>query len=210
MNRRAFIAAPAALATMPAAASALDTQRPAHAPDAIRERIALVVETFARATVAFPDPMTPQEAAAALAMTDADIEALDAPLAFAARWGVSLDWLLLGDVKALIFNARRGIDVGRRASADPLPSMVAEWETLETATQTESRTQGVDFNEAPSFARYAAVEEQIAETEPNSIAGVAAQLWAAARIMDFTNRDASTNERMLAASLRAAKRLAMS
>ena len=110
MNRRAFIAAPAALAAMPVAASAVEAQRPPHAPDAIRERIALVVETFTRATVAFPVPMTPEEAAAALGMTDAEIEALDAPLAFAARWGVSLDWLLAGDVTALIFHARRGME----------------------------------------------------------------------------------------------------
>ncbi len=68
MNRRAFIAAPAALAAMPAAAYAVEAQRPPWAPDAIRERIALVVETFSRATVALPDPMTPEAAAAALAM----------------------------------------------------------------------------------------------------------------------------------------------
>jgi hypothetical protein len=95
---------------MPAAASTVEAQREPWSPDAIRERIALVVETLTRATAGFPEPMTPEEAAAALAITDAEIEAMGA-VAFGARWGVSLDWLLAGDLKALIFYARRGCEL---------------------------------------------------------------------------------------------------
>jgi hypothetical protein len=58
MNRRAFIAAPAAIAAMPAAASAVEAQRPPWAPDAIRERIALVVEAFSRAVAALTSPLS--------------------------------------------------------------------------------------------------------------------------------------------------------
>ena len=79
-----------------------------HEADAIRLRIALAVAAFSQPTAGLPDAMTPEEAAAALGMTNADIEALDKLLAFAVRWGVSLDWLLAGRVEALLRDARMG------------------------------------------------------------------------------------------------------
>jgi hypothetical protein len=94
-RRDAFGVAAAALAlgvtAQPeaAAASAVEAQRPPWSPDAIRERIALLVKTLSLTTAGFPNPTTEKEAAAALTMTDAEIEALAAPLAFASA-GASL------------------------------------------------------------------------------------------------------------------------
>jgi hypothetical protein len=118
MNRRTILAAPAAFAAAAVAPDAGAAPPPASEPwshAAIRERVALVVATFTRATGGFPEPMTPEEAAAALAFTDEDIaEPIGGPLPpFAWRWGVSLDWLLLGDMGALLGYARAGFSAGR-------------------------------------------------------------------------------------------------
>ncbi|MEM9764105.1 MAG: hypothetical protein AAF968_16620, partial [Pseudomonadota bacterium] len=76
ITRRAMVTtAPAALA-----ASAITSTHAAASIedgidfDAIRERLGQVVETFSRATAGFPDPMPADEAAAILAITDAEIE----------------------------------------------------------------------------------------------------------------------------------------
>jgi hypothetical protein len=118
VSRRALFAAPAAFAAAavapaPSAATAPGSERRLRA--AIRERVALVVATFTEATGGNPEPMTPEEAAAVLAFTDDDIDdPISGPvLPFALRWGVSLDWLLLGDMGALLGYARAGFSAGR-------------------------------------------------------------------------------------------------
>ena len=79
-------------------------------PRAVLARIRLVCDAFAVERVAFP-AMPPEDRAAALGMTVADVRWLTPVLAFAARWGVSVDWLLTGDMGALIRYATRGFAV---------------------------------------------------------------------------------------------------
>ncbi|MEM6277798.1 MAG: hypothetical protein AAF714_12750, partial [Pseudomonadota bacterium] len=99
--------------------------------DAIRERLRLVVETFSRATVGFPETMPADEAAAILAISDAEIGDTETLTAFAHKWGVSLDWLIEGDLSSLI-HYTRAYHVRARAedaAAGNDPAIVAydEW-----------------------------------------------------------------------------------
>ena len=57
-------------------------------PAAIRQRIALVCETFSRDTEPFPEPMSQGEREAAVSMTPAEIDNLAPDIEFASSWGV--------------------------------------------------------------------------------------------------------------------------
>ncbi|MEL6208908.1 MAG: hypothetical protein AAFR44_01750, partial [Pseudomonadota bacterium] len=102
---------------------------------AIRERIALVVETFSRSTVAFPDPMPADEAATALGWSDAELDDFGVIVPLAHKWGVCLDWLIVGDVKALIGDGRRLRERERseRQAIKSDPAVIAynEWREIE-------------------------------------------------------------------------------
>ncbi|MEM8624197.1 MAG: hypothetical protein AAGG47_11825 [Pseudomonadota bacterium] len=106
LNRRDVVAAPSALAVMAVPAGVEASLADVGLPTAIRERIAKVVETYRVPTFAYPEPMSADEAAAALALTDADFERLEPLLVFAQRWGVCLDWLVQGDVSGLLPDGR--------------------------------------------------------------------------------------------------------
>jgi hypothetical protein len=118
-TRRALLGATACalpVASFPAVLAASEAEpSEAFSYAAIRERVALVVATFTRATFGNPQPMTPEEAAAALAFTDDDFEfPMSGPVVpLALRWGVSLDWLLFGDMGALLHYARAGFTTNR-------------------------------------------------------------------------------------------------
>lgn len=80
---------------------------PEASPDAIRQRLAVVRDAFAVERGSVPEPMHAREVAALMALAD-DPDAGMADFAkFAVKWGVSLDWLLLGDVGALLLAAQR-------------------------------------------------------------------------------------------------------
>lgn len=108
MNRRSFLVAPALAATFPGDAAMEAPSRCRFDPNRVRTRIGLVCATFARETLAFPDPMPRTEAMAIRSLSNADLETPEHLLNFASRWGVNLDWLLFGDKHALIHDARMG------------------------------------------------------------------------------------------------------
>ncbi len=92
-------------------------------PAAIRGRLLLALDAFAKLTVAFPGGVQPEERAALAAMTDDAISSdLAGPLNESAiyraadRSGLPLAWLMTGDLAALLHYARAGI-TGARAAA---------------------------------------------------------------------------------------------
>ncbi|MEL7172678.1 MAG: hypothetical protein AAFN05_06925, partial [Pseudomonadota bacterium] len=102
---------------------------------AFRERVALLVETFSRSTVGFPDPMPVDEAATALGWSDAELDDFGVIGPFAHKWGVCLDWLIVGDIKALIHDGRRLRErerAGRQAvESDPAVIAYRKWREVE-------------------------------------------------------------------------------
>ncbi|MEM7528322.1 MAG: hypothetical protein AAF416_11645 [Pseudomonadota bacterium] len=85
--------------------------------------------------------MSADEAAAALALTDADVERLEPLLVFARRWGVCLDWLVKGDVSGLLLDGRQNREREGRVGGSPAndPAVIAyrayraEWERAKPA-----------------------------------------------------------------------------
>ncbi|MEL6768821.1 MAG: hypothetical protein AAFP17_16690 [Pseudomonadota bacterium] len=135
MTRRAVVAtAPAALAAtsiVPASGGAQNGIDYA----TIRKRIVLVVDTFSRSTVGFPDPMPAEEAATALSWSDAELDDYDVVGPFAQKRGVSVECLVVGDVKALIHDSRRlrEREQAERHAADSDPAVIAyhQWQEIE-------------------------------------------------------------------------------
>ncbi|MEM8598107.1 MAG: hypothetical protein AAGF76_16765, partial [Pseudomonadota bacterium] len=100
-------------------------------PAAIRGRIAKVVAAYREPSAAFPDPIPADEAGAVLALTDDEINDLQAVLVFARRWGVCLNWLLLGDERSLILNLRESMERDDAAPellhGDPVVHLYNAW-----------------------------------------------------------------------------------
>ncbi|MEM6680023.1 MAG: hypothetical protein AAF675_19345, partial [Pseudomonadota bacterium] len=105
--------------------------RYAVSPAAIRGRIAKVVAAYREPSAAFPDPIPADEAGAVLALTDDEINDLQAVLVFARRWGVCLNWLLLGDERSLILNLRESMERDDAAPellhGDPVVHLYNAW-----------------------------------------------------------------------------------
>ncbi|MEM6678827.1 MAG: hypothetical protein AAF675_13255, partial [Pseudomonadota bacterium] len=105
--------------------------RYAVSPAAIRGRIAKVVAAYRVPSAAFSNPMPEDEAAAVLALTDDEINDLKAVLVFARRWGVCLNWLLLGDERSLILNLRESMERDDAAPellhSDPVVHLYNAW-----------------------------------------------------------------------------------
>ncbi|MEO0957106.1 MAG: hypothetical protein AAFY66_01350 [Pseudomonadota bacterium] len=127
-TRREVCAAPAAFAISAVPTAAATKPAEGIDYDAIRERLGLVVETFSRATVGFPEPMHADEAAAILSLSDAEIDDADTLIPFAHKWGVCLDWLIVGDVKALIHDGRSLRERERGDRNDPAVLAFEEWQ----------------------------------------------------------------------------------
>ncbi|MEL6197042.1 MAG: hypothetical protein AAFT19_04275 [Pseudomonadota bacterium] len=185
MNRRTVLAAPAAIATSTALpAVALGATIPTDLDyDAIRERIALVCETFSKSTFGFPDPMPAGEARAAMAMTDAEIDELGALARFAHRWGVSLDWLIKGDVGSLLHDGRQlrereHAERAAKTAADNDPAVAAYRALREAddACQVVVDT-GVDPSDELQDARSQALRT-LADATATTVEGLEAQIRA--------------------------------
>ncbi|MEO1775644.1 MAG: hypothetical protein AAFS07_11905 [Pseudomonadota bacterium] len=185
MNRRTVLAAPAAIATSSAAPAiahgALATGGTKY--DAIRARIALVCKTFSEGTIAFPDPMPVHEAEAAMALTDQQIEEMDAVIAFAERWGVNLDWLVAGQMGALLHDGRelreaeRAQHAARAAGeADPAAEAFRAWHAAEKEMR-DSAKHGDIPDELCDAAGHAL--EALADTIATTTGGLELQLRAA-------------------------------
>ncbi|MEM1149393.1 MAG: hypothetical protein AAF526_01800 [Pseudomonadota bacterium] len=160
-------------------------------PTAIRERIAKVVETYSVPTFAFPEPMSADEAAAALALNEDDFERLEPLLVFARRWGVCLDWLIAGDVGALLLDGRRSRERDRRedaAVADD-PAVVAyrayraEWERVRPVIDRAAHLHPDDPDGAEVYAAEAAavdgsltLAERAASVDAETLEGLRCQL----------------------------------
>ncbi|MEM9814114.1 MAG: hypothetical protein AAF913_15765, partial [Pseudomonadota bacterium] len=127
MNRREVCAAPAACAILAVPTAAATKPAEGIDYDAIRERLVLVVETFSRATVGFPETMPVDEAAAILSLSDAELNNADALIPFAHKWGVCLDWLIEGDLAPLLRDGRRAREM-QRSDADPAAAAFEEWQ----------------------------------------------------------------------------------
>ncbi len=82
----------------------MDTASNCH-PDAIRERLRIVCDTFSAATCAFPEPMTPEERQEILALTDEQLEDAELLARLGLRWGVDLNWLFLGRIDGLLIRS---------------------------------------------------------------------------------------------------------
>ncbi|MEO1724635.1 MAG: hypothetical protein AAFR84_19840 [Pseudomonadota bacterium] len=163
--------------------------------DAIRERLGLVVETFSRATVGFPETMPADEAAAILAISDAEIDDTETLTAFAHKWGVSLDWLIEGDLGALIHYTRAYRERERAedgaAGTDPAIAAYDEWREVLDYTRPiihrhDEMSPG-DLGEREANATATAAEdeeiaahERLAEAVPTTLEGMRLQLIAMA------------------------------
>ncbi|MEO0426706.1 MAG: hypothetical protein AAF160_04600 [Pseudomonadota bacterium] len=191
MTRRAVMAtAPAAIAAsavVPANAAAITKGGIDY--DAIRERLVLVVETFSRATVGFPEPMPADEAAAILSLSDAEIDDTDTLIPFAHKWGVCLDWLIVGDVKALIHDGRSLRERERADGNDPALLAFEEWQqtiiceepAISRGAQMYADEPGAEEAFTAQYeaeGRVTAAEHHVVMQDAISLKGVMAQLLA--------------------------------
>ncbi|MEO1479874.1 MAG: hypothetical protein AAFV01_14980, partial [Bacteroidota bacterium] len=158
---------------------------------AIRERLGQVAETFSRATAGFPDPMQADEAAAILAITDAEIEEGQAVVEFGLRWGMSLDWLFFGHMTALLIDSRRANERHEAKFNDPAVAAYREWRettarlrpVIDAYASMHPEDPGADEAEA---AQIAAIDEcleallRVSGAEATSLEGVRGQLIAIA------------------------------
>lgn len=201
MNRRTVLTASAALpaAALPVEAVAIDAHPAGRmCPAAIRARIRQVVDTFSVATVAFPNPMPADEARAALALTDAEIEGFGPVRDFALRWGVCLDWLCKGDIGGLLSDGRRQRE-GERRRAAPLdaetdPAIVPSraWRDADRAQRVYC-DRGEDIPQAEADAEFealSAIADQVATTP----AGLAAQIRAAFEVFGDLRRHSNPED----------------
>lgn len=92
-------------------------------PAAIRGRLLLACDAFVKPTVAFPVGVQPEDRAALAAMTDEAIrrdlaQPLDKSLVYdaAMRLAMPLEWVMTGDMGALLHYARAGMTEARAAA----------------------------------------------------------------------------------------------
>ncbi|MEO1471266.1 MAG: hypothetical protein AAFV86_19655, partial [Pseudomonadota bacterium] len=180
MNRRTVLTASAALpaAALPALAMTNDADPSDRiCPAAIRARVRQVVETYTVARVAFPNPMTADEAEAALAMTDAELQEPAVILPWAKRWGVCLDWLVMGRVSGLLIEGRAYRESEaqvRPTSNDPALTAYQAWREADRARHAYC-DRGEDIPEAEQDIEFEALSA-LADTVATTPAGLAAQV----------------------------------
>lgn len=180
ITRRGTLAAPLALAAIPAAAG---ESYASHAA-AVRRRIALVIDAFSRNLWIYGGPMP---AADRVALTRMDFGALERcdpeALELLDRYGISLDWLWRGDVSPLLNRARLGAAFPiPNAPADPAIRAADRWrgsvmnlrEVFDAASP-EAAPEG----ETLATGDYGGALTAVAQARAETFAGLSAQLRAA-------------------------------
>lgn len=74
--------------------------------DAVRKRIEFIGMIYAEPLGGFPEPCDPKEIKRLLRMTDRSLGRVGIIMPFIEKYGVSFDWLFLGDLTTLLMDAR--------------------------------------------------------------------------------------------------------